>query len=150
MTIGCAMVHAQRGGFFVGLTVGLLLGSASRSAVALYVPRSRCRSSTRVPQRTVEEAPGRENRNWDPNARWRARTARLAPVRRCSDKRDHDRHARNPAGAGRGPPAIRRSPAKAGAAARLEPLAFVYFVQAGAFTRADEAERNARNWRRWA
>ncbi|MDP4301804.1 SPOR domain-containing protein [Leptothrix discophora] len=60
----------QRGGFALGLIVGLLIGVGLSLAVALYVTKVPVPFVDKVPQRTAEQdaAEARKNENWNPNA----------------------------------------------------------------------------------
>lgn len=60
----------QRGGFVLGLIVGLLLGLAVALGVALYIAKVPIPFIDKVPQRTAEQdaAEAQRNKNWDPNA----------------------------------------------------------------------------------
>ena len=134
---------AARGGFLIGLVVGLLLGLAVSLAVALYVTKVPLPFINKVPQRTAEQdaAEAERNKNWDPNAALNGK----APAR--------------PAAPSAAPPPVlppAPAPATATAPAPFTPPAtlpapaapkganpasgLVYFAQAGAFTRADDAE----------
>jgi cell division protein FtsN len=126
--------------------------------VALYITKAPVPFIDKVPQRTVEQdkAEAARNRDWDPNAALggvaaqraasaaKAGPAASAPaVAASAPPAAAQPAARDPAAilAGQGPATAARpatSPASATAAA-VEP--FVFFVQAGAFTRADEAEQ---------
>ena len=129
-----------RGGFLTGLVIGLLIGLGAALAVALYVTKVPVPFINKVPQRTAEQdaAEAERNRNWDPNAGLASKPA----VR--------------PAGPGSAPPAPAPAPAAAVSAAPPAPAAasapraasapkpaapgLLYFAQAGAFTRAEDAE----------
>ncbi|HEU4460371.1 MAG TPA: SPOR domain-containing protein [Methylibium sp.] len=135
--------QGQAGGFLVGAVIGLLVGLALALGVALYVTKVPVPFINKVPQRTAEQdaAEAEKNRKWDPNT----------PL-----------HGRNPAASAAGstapagvvlpPPApdAQRSatlgaPAKPGSdlsttGAGAVDGAFVYFVQAGAYSRTEEAE----------
>lgn len=60
----------QRGGFAMGLIVGLLLGLGIALGVALYVTKAPVPFVNKLPQRTAEQdaQEAERNRNWDPNA----------------------------------------------------------------------------------
>jgi len=60
----------QRGGFAVGLIVGLLIGLALALGVALYVTKVPVPFVNKVPQRTPSQdaAEIEKNKNWDPNS----------------------------------------------------------------------------------
>jgi cell division protein FtsN len=157
----------QKGGFALGLVVGLLVGLVLALGVALYITKAPVPFVDKVPQRTAEQdkAEAARNRDWDPNAALggvaaqraasAASAAKAAPVASAPGPTAPaatatapvpampQPPARDPAAilAGQNPPAVAKpspSPASATAAA-VEP--FVFFVQAGAFTRAEEAEQ---------
>jgi cell division protein FtsN len=161
----------QRGGFLLGLVVGLLLGLVLALGVALYITKAPVPFIDKVPQRTAEQdkAEAARNRQWDPNAALGGATAQraasaaqaasaaaalpaapgAAPAAAPATGASAPRPVRDPAailaGQAGGSPAvapnpIRPAPAPASAtAAAVEP--FVYFVQAGAFTRSEDAEQ---------
>ena len=153
---------SQRGGFVLGVIVGLLVGLSIALGVALYITKGPVPFLNKVPQRTAEQdqAEQARNRNWDPNAPLAGKNTRpVAPA------------AAPPSGAGvagagaasaalpdatapstRNPAAILAgavtpgTPPASAAAAASAPVArvaegFAFFVQAGAYTRADEAEQ---------
>jgi cell division protein FtsN len=61
---------SQRGGFAVGLIIGLLIGLALALGVALYVTKVPIPFINKVPQRTADQdaAEAQKNKNWDPNS----------------------------------------------------------------------------------
>jgi cell division protein FtsN len=135
----------QRGGFALGLILGLLLGLALALAVALYITKVPIPFVDRVPQRTAEQdrAEAERLRQWDPNAPLAGPNTVPPPA-----------PVAGPAVPASGPPGTpvapvpptvlppARDPAAllSGAPApAAEP--FLFFVQAGAFTRPDEAEQ---------
>ena len=150
---------SQRGSFALGLIVGLLIGLALALGVALYVTKVPVPFVNKVPQRTAEQdaAETERNRNWDPNA---PLAGKPAPPRPAASA------ATPPPGVAVVPPAPARpaasappvssrdpaailagqpvpAPASAAAAKSTKPGAdpFSYFVQVGAFARADDAEQ---------
>ncbi len=157
----------QRGGFVLGLVVGLVVGIALALGVALYVTKVPVPFINKVPQRTPEQdaAEAERLRKWDPNAPLQGRAATppvpgitppttgpaaaapaspdLPPVPGGAQRRN----GRDPAAilAGQDPAAPRTSPAPAAptavAPAAPEAAGLEYYVQAGAFSRADDAER---------
>ncbi len=149
----------QKGGFALGLVVGLLIGLALALGVALYITKAPVPFIDKVPQRTAEQdnAEAARNRNWDPNAALGGATAqRAASAAQAASgvvapapaaPASAPRPTRDPAAilAGQSPaaptaPAARPAPTPASAtAAAVEP--FVFFVQAGAFTRSEDAEQ---------
>jgi cell division protein FtsN len=144
--------HAtQRGGFVMGLIVGLLVGLALALAVALYVTKAPVPFVNKVQQRTPEQdaAEVERNKNWDPNAPLANKPAAPRPTtapppginpvpppgitpvppRPASALAEPSRPQRDPV-----PIAIAPQSARPG----LDP--FVYFVQAGAFSKPEDAE----------
>lgn len=149
----------QRGGFTIGLIVGVLVGLATALGVALYVTKVPVPFVDKVPQRTAEQdaAEIERNRNWDPNAGLSGRNpARPAPPagvvmppppevpRAATAVSAPIPPARDPAAilANR-PASAAESPAPPAPAASTRPGAdpFTYFVQAGAYSRVEEAEQ---------
>lgn len=142
---------SQRGGFVMGLVVGLLVGLALALGVALYITKAPVPFVNKVPQRTAEQdtAEAERNRNWDPNAPLGGkpvRQAASAPAASAPDTPAPAPAVAQPA------PAVARDPAAilSGAPVPTAPVpappkpaaqAFDYFVQAGAFTRNEDAEQ---------
>ena len=147
----------QRGSFVLGMVVGLLVGLALALGVALYITKAPVPFIDKVPQRTVEQdnAEAEHNRNWNPNAALNGRS----PPPQAAPAAGAD-----PVAAAMGdapPPGPRPGPRDPGAilagAAVLPPepepepepprraaagaRGFVYYVQAGAFTRSEDAEQ---------
>lgn len=152
----------QRGGFAIGIVIGLLVGLAAALAVALYITKAPIPFIDKVPQRTVEQdqAEAEKNRNWDPNAPLagkpplRPEAAASAATPRPFDPAAvaayppaaADGSARDPAAILAGAPTPAPAPAPGVTVATAPSTAsgaepFVYFVQAGAFARAEEAEQ---------
>lgn len=142
----------QRGGFVIGLIVGLLLGLAIALGVAMYVAKVPVPFVDKVPQRNAQQdaAEAEKNKNWDPNSPLYGKNpAKPHPVAQAASGEvvDGDAAASAPAAASssRDPAAILsdKSPTNAAAASvaasGVDP--FVYFVQAGAFSHAEEAEQ---------
>ncbi len=148
----------QRGGLVLGLVIGLLLGLALALGVALYITRVPVPFVNKVPQRTAEQdqAEQQRNRNWDPNASLAGKPPRVADAASAAASAAP---AAPVATATTTAPTPTAAPAGAGAAggARPDPAAIlsgamspgpqaaasgiVFFVQAGAYTRAEEAEQ---------
>jgi cell division protein FtsN len=137
-------MKAQRGGFMVGLVVGLLIGLALALGVALYVTKVPVPFINKVPQRTADQdaAEAERNKSWDPNAGLATK-----PTARPAAPGSAPAASRSPAVANTAPatptPAAAPAPAAASAArAASKPgaPAMIYFAQAGAYTRADDAE----------
>jgi len=156
----------QKGGFAMGLIVGLLIGLGLALAVALYVTKVPVPFVNKVPQRTAEQdaAEIERNKNWDPNAPLAGKPVKPvmpAPAARASEPTAREAAvptasaeaaaSAQPAASrpGRDPGAILNgqpvSPAAApmvgSRSAKAEAQAFTYFVQAGAFARAEDAEQ---------
>jgi cell division protein FtsN len=145
----------QHGGFAMGLVAGLLIGLALALAVALYITKAPIPFINKVPQRTAEQdsAETVRNRNWDPNALLgggaASRPAASAPAATgaASAPPAAAAAASTPRAAppARDPAAILAGaaapqPAKAPSAA-ADAGAFIYFVQAGAYLRSEDAEQ---------
>ena len=155
----------ERGGFVMGLVAGLLVGLALALGVALYITKAPVPFINKVPQRTAEQdtAETERNRTWDPNAplggKGAARAAGAASAApgastlppgiatapsvtggattTAAAAASAARAASAPTGKSvRDPAAILAS---GGNAMPGDP--FVYFVQAGAFTRNEDAEQ---------
>jgi cell division protein FtsN len=155
----------QKGGFALGLVVGLLIGLVLALGVALYITKAPVPFIDKVPQRTAEQdsAEAARNKNWDPNAALGGLAAqRAASAAQAAQAGSGPAPLTAPAAAGlpatavapaasvpparpvRDPAAILagQAPAPAPASATAAAAdAFVYFVQAGAYTRSDDAEQ---------
>lgn len=157
------MKHKQRGNVIVGIIIGVVLGLAAALAVAVYVTKVPIPFLNKGPSRSAEQdaAESQKNRNWDPNAPLYGKNpakalppapgvAASAPATKAAEKekdkaeKELEKSARDkapeaPAVTGRPPPA---DPLGDLAAARgggaSDP--FFYFVQAGAFRTAEDAE----------
>ncbi|AKJ26907.1 SPOR domain-containing protein [Caldimonas brevitalea] len=152
----------QRGGFFLGLIVGLLVGLALALGVALYVTKVPVPFVNKVPSRTAEQdaAEAERNRNWDPNTPLQGKT----PARPQPTTPPASAEPALPSASAALPPGLRQNsraadPARPGASAPAastrDPAAIlsgklpgqasdasaVYFVQAGAYARVEEAEQ---------
>jgi cell division protein FtsN len=152
---------AQRGGFLVGLVVGLLIGLAAALAVALYVTKAPNPFVNKVPARTTTQdaAEAEKNRNWDPNSALAGRNPApgasgavggdTAPVRPAVvapatlEPVAPAVTARPSLGAASSALARASAPraASQAVASTLAPGAFTYFVQAGAYSRSEDAEQ---------
>ena len=153
----------QKGGFVLGMIVGLLVGLAIALGVALYITKVPIPFVNKVPQRTAEQdaQEAERNRNWDPNAplagRGAARSASgvvNAPAQPAAASAALPAPAPvvtavpTPVAAASRPAAVKaETPQATAPAATTAPTtaaaggdAYVYFVQAGAFTRPEEAE----------
>ncbi|MGV3571222.1 MAG: SPOR domain-containing protein [Ramlibacter sp.] len=150
------MKHKQRGNVIVGIIIGVVLGLAAALAVAVYVTKVPVPFLNKGPSRSAEQdaAETRKNQNWDPNAPLYGKNpakplppapaiatpAAPASAARPDTARPRDADPLPPAVAGRPAPAdpIGELAAARGAAPGSDP--FFYFVQAGAFRTADDAE----------
>lgn len=159
----------QKGGFAMGLVAGLLIGLALALGVALYITKAPVPFVNKVPQRTAEQdkAETERNRDWDPNAalggKAAARAANAAsaasagvaaapaeaalgvqpvpaaPTAALPPASAAAKPARDPAAILAGEPTAASTPSPRSTAVVPEP--FVFFVQAGAFTRTEDAEQ---------
>jgi len=130
-------MKSQRGGFAMGLIVGLLIGLALALGVALYVTKVPVPFINKVPQRTADQdaAEAERNKTWDPNAGLATKPAARAAAAASAAPTSP---AATPAPA---VPAATRAAASAAAAVPKPGAAgLLFFAQAGAFTRADDAE----------
>jgi len=159
----------QRGGFIIGFVVGLLIGLAAALGVALYVTKAPNPFVNKVPARspTQDAAEAERNRNWDPNSALAGRNPApgnaasgvvtgteppprpalatpqaVEPVVPPAVAASQQRTARTPAGAASG--AVAQAPAGRASQVATSTLAggpFTYFVQAGAYSRSEDAEQ---------
>ena len=155
----------QKGGFVLGLIVGLLVGLAVALGVALYITKVPIPFVNKVPQRTAEQdaQEAERNKNWNPNAplagKAGARSASgvvnapvAAPIAPAPGATVSAATPAASTAATATAPAAKPTAAKAEAPAASAPApaatttaaagadAYVYFVQAGAFTRPEDAE----------
>lgn len=154
----------QKGGFVMGLVAGLLIGLALALGVALYITKAPVPFINKVPQRTAEQdkAETERNRDWDPNAALGGKAvARAASAANAASAAAAAAASAVPAPGIQPVPAapVAAVPAAAAKPARdpaailagepasaprptvVVPEPFVYFVQAGAFTRTEDAEQ---------
>lgn len=150
------MKNKQRGNVIVGIIIGVVLGLAAALAVAVYVTKVPVPFLNKGGNRSAEQdaAEIRKNQNWDPNAPLygknpaRPMPAPAAPVASApstdKDKGKDDKSAASKPGAADSAPARSADPlgdlaaARSGTPAGGDP--FLYFVQAGAFRSAEDAE----------
>ncbi len=157
----------QRGGFLMGLIVGLLAGLAIALGVALYIAKVPVPFVNKVPQRTADQdaAETVKNRDWNPNAALggkstaraaaqaasgvvqaasaaaAASTALLSSAARASGSDAlAARPVREAASAAPGGTSVTQTAASARSSAAVAD-AFSYQVQAGAYSRPDDAEQ---------
>ena len=154
----------QRGGFAVGLIVGLLIGLALALGVALYVTKVPVPFIDKVPQRTADQdaAEAAKNKNWDPNSPLYGKNPAKPNPAASGVVTPPPSVAQAPAptlppapSAGASAPPSPRDTAAAApanppasaarftmpAAAGGTPDPFIYFVQAGAYGRTEDAEQ---------
>jgi len=142
----------QKGGFVLGLIVGLLLGLAVALGVALYVAKVPIPFIDKVPQRSAEEdaKEAAQHKDWNPNAKLPgAGTPPPKPATSASGVVAAPPSAPAPTAAASAvapatakPQPVASSPAPAAAsAAKAADAGYVFFVQAGAFTQANDAEQ---------
>ena len=144
-----------RGGFAMGMVAGLLIGLALALGVALYITKAPIPFINKVPQRTAEQdsAEAERNRNWDPNAALGGK-AQPRPAVPTAAAVAASAAAASAAAAVVAVPAAPTAPAASrpsardpaailsgGATASPAADAFIYFVQAGAYTRSEDAEQ---------
>lgn len=152
----------QKGGFVLGLIVGLLVGLAVALGVALYITKVPVPFINKVPQRTAEQdaEETQRNKNWDPNAPLAGKAGAkaasgvvsmpppaaviapapvTAPVTSPGLAAVPAPVAAAPAPKPEKPAADKKAAASAAAAAAAD--TYLYFVQAGAYTKADDAEQ---------
>ncbi|HEY2561165.1 MAG TPA: SPOR domain-containing protein [Caldimonas sp.] len=155
----------QRGGFLIGFVLGLLIGLAAALGVALYVTKAPIPFVNKVPARspTQDAAEAERNRNWDPNSALAGRNP--APGTSASGVVGGSEpllppgaappavEAAGPATQASQPRSARATPGAASGAIALAPAgrtapasalaggAFTYYVQAGAYSRTEDAEQ---------
>ncbi len=157
-------MKSQRGNFVLGLIVGLLLGLSVALGVALYITKAPVPFINKVPQRGADQdaAETVRNKDWDPNAPLAGKN----PVRSAAavasgvvGAAPAVAHAASTVAAGQSAPASATASAVAkgarnpaailsaqGASAPAKSTAsgseaLVFFVQAGAYSRAEDAEQ---------
>jgi cell division protein FtsN len=139
-------MKSQRGRFALGLVVGVLIGLVMALGVALYVTKVPVPFINKVPQRTAEQdnAEAERNKNWDPNAALAGKSASApaAPVRPVPLETAPPRIPAPAQAPGGHVPAEHSvtPPATARPALRPGSEGFDYFTQAGAYSRAEEAQ----------
>jgi cell division protein FtsN len=150
-------MNKQRGSMIIGIIIGVVLGLAAALAVAVYVTKVPVPFLNKGQGRTAEQdaAESRKNQNWDPNAplygknpaKPMAPASGIAPPPAAAASGSAP--AAIPAAAGSASvksatkPPVSSDPLGDLAAARsAAPGAdpFLYFVQAGAFRTAEDAE----------
>lgn len=155
------MKKTQRGNTLVGIIIGIVVGLAAALAVAVYVTKVPVPFLNKGPTRSAEQdaAESRKNQNWDPNAPLYGKNPAkpLPPAPGVPAATPPGAKASEAAGdkkeAARAPEKAPEAPAVTGRPAPADPLGdlaaarsgggsdpFFYFVQAGAFRTADDAE----------
>jgi len=127
----------------VGLVVGLLIGLALALGVALYVTKVPVPFINKVPQRTADQdaAEAERNKTWDPNAGLATKpAARAAAAASAAPTSPAATPAPAVAAVPAAPAATRAAASAAAAASKPGAAGLLFFAQAGAFTRADDAE----------
>jgi cell division protein FtsN len=144
----------------MGLVIGLLVGLALALGVALYITKAPVPFINKVPQRTAEQdnAEAERNKNWDPNAPLAGKGVQR-PATSASGVVGGPAPAPAASAAVATAPAVPAAPAASGAKASgstRDPAALlagaavpasggkpplVFYVQAGAYTRAEDAEQ---------
>jgi cell division protein FtsN len=138
-------MNQQRGSTIVGFIAGLVLGLAVALGVAVYVTKVPVPFLHQSPSRTADQDADetRKNKDWDPNAPLYGKNP-AKPVIAASAATASVPAASAPTGAKASAPKAASSGdalgdlAKAKAAASADPM--MYFVQAGAFRTAEDAE----------
>ncbi|HWP13607.1 MAG TPA: SPOR domain-containing protein [Ramlibacter sp.] len=153
------MKNSQRGSVILGIIIGVVLGLAAALAVAVYVTKVPVPFLNRGQSRTAEQdaAETRKNRDWDPNAplygKNPAKPLPPAPAMVTPAPAPPVATIPSPGSPLDRPAAPGAKPGKAPSADPLGDLAtarsaspltgsdpFIYFVQAGAFRTAEDAE----------
>jgi cell division protein FtsN len=142
------MNRQQRGGFLVGVLVGVLAGMLVSLAIAIYVTKMPVPFVNKVLQRSpaAEQAEAERNRNWDPNAPLAGKgngKAAGASAPGAAPAASAPPSARDPAAilAGKTPPAADNTPIPGAVSALPQADPFLYFVQAGAYAKNDDADQ---------
>lgn len=147
----------QKGGTVVGLIVGLLMGLLIALGVVLYVNKIPVPFMNKVPTHTAEQdaAEAKKNQNWDPNAPLYGKNPAVPhPVASGVAEEPADGASGAASGAASGVPAsapassakdpmaiLEGKPASGAVSTEAPPEPFIYYVQAGAFARVEEAEQ---------
>jgi cell division protein FtsN len=131
----------------------VLAGMLVSLAIAIYVTKMPVPFVNKVPQRSpaADQAEAERNRNWDPNAplagtKGNGKTAGAsapgtAPA--AAPAASAPPSARDPAAilAGKTPPAADNTPIAGAVSALPQADPFLYFVQAGAYAKGDDADQ---------
>ncbi len=135
----------QRGSTIVGFIIGVVVGLAVALAVAMYVTKVPVPFLHQSPSRSADQDAdeSRRNKDWDPNAPLYGKN----PARPASAASTAAGAASAPAAgasaaasAPAAKPAVAASAPKAASSTAAAAEPFTYFVQAGAFRTAEDAE----------
>lgn len=154
---------SQKGGFVLGLIVGLLVGLAVALGVALYITKAPVPFVNKLPQRTAEQdaQEAERNKNWDPNAPLAGRAGAkaasgvLTPAPAPAAQQPAPAPVQQAASAAPMAPAVEGRPlartetkpeakpaeTRPAASAAASKPGTSFFVQAGAYTRMEDAEQ---------
>lgn len=135
----------QRGGTILGLIIGVVIGLAVALVVALYVTKTPVPFMNKGQSRTPEQdaAEEKKNKDWDPNAPLYNKSKPAAPASTPAPKPAPKPATPAPAPVVKQPQPKPASADPLGDLARAKsgtPEPFVYFVQVGAFAKAEDAE----------
>jgi cell division protein FtsN len=146
------MFNRQRGSVIVGIIIGVVLGLAAALAVAVYVTKVPVPFMSKGQGRSADQdaAESKKNQNWDPNAPLYGKNP-ARPLPPAPGVTPPAAAVVPSPAAPEGKPAAPAAAARPPAADPLGDLAaarsgnpavdpFLYFVQAGAFRTADDAE----------
>ncbi|MFM8511139.1 MAG: SPOR domain-containing protein [Betaproteobacteria bacterium] len=145
-------MKSQRGGTLIGLIVGLVLGLGVALAVALYVSKVPVPFVDKLPQRTADQdsAEAERNKNWNPNAPLAGKAGVPAPAASAPAAEGDGAAAPTATGTAAAgsaapnaaaPAAAGATPARLPAAPDPRPEVTGLFIQAGAFSKAEDAEQ---------
>jgi cell division protein FtsN len=140
-------MKSQRGGTLIGLIVGLVLGLGVALAVALYVSKVPVPFVDKLPQRTADQdsAEAERNKNWNPNAPLAGKAGVPAPAASAPAAEGDGAAAPSATGAtgatGAAAAGSTGPNVAAPAAPNPRPEVTGLFIQAGAFSKAEDAEQ---------
>ncbi|MFM7971366.1 MAG: SPOR domain-containing protein [Betaproteobacteria bacterium] len=145
-------MKSQRGGTLIGLIVGLVLGLGVALAVALYVSKVPVPFVDKLPQRTADQdsAEAERNKNWNPNAPLAGKAGVPAPAASAPAAEGDGAAAPTATGTAAAgsaapnaaaPAAAGATPGRSPAAPDPRPEVTGLFIQAGAFSKAEDAEQ---------
>lgn len=135
--------HSSHGGTLLGLIIGLVLGLLVALGVAIYVSKVPVPFMNKGTNRSADPsaADAEKNKDWDPNAPLYGKNP-VKPVEKPLDEASGPNPVlAPPAGVGQPPESKSEDPLGDLARERANaPDPFQYYVQAGAFRSAEEAE----------